>query len=76
MALRFDEKHALVTGAGKGIGRAIALALAEAGAETFALSLTQADLDRTENEYSRKLLRNLTLYPIVTYFDMSNSHKY
>ena len=37
-----------MTGAGKGIGRAIAIALATAGAETYALSRTQEDLESLE----------------------------
>ena len=39
-----------------GLGRAIALALAEAGAETFALSRTQADLDSLKQEVQYQLL--------------------
>ncbi|KAK2174824.1 hypothetical protein NP493_775g01113 [Ridgeia piscesae] len=50
MDIRFDGKRALVTGAGKGIGYGIAKALAAGGAETFALSRTQADLDRLKAE--------------------------
>jgi len=43
-------KHALVTGAGKGIGRACAIALTDGGAKTTAIARTQADLDSLKNE--------------------------
>ena len=39
------NKTALVTGAGKGIGRACAIALAEAGADLVIISRTKKDLD-------------------------------
>ena len=40
------NKTALVTGAGKGIGKACAIALAEDGANIIILSRTKTDLDR------------------------------
>ncbi len=45
------NKTALVTGAGKGLGRACAIALAEAGANLIVISRTKKDLD----EVSKKI---------------------
>ncbi len=45
-----SEKNAIVTGAGKGIGRAIALALAESGAKVFGVSRTLKDLESLRDE--------------------------
>ena len=44
-AFRLDGKIALITGAGRGIGRAVALALAAAGAELVLVSRTAGELD-------------------------------
>jgi NAD(P)-dependent dehydrogenase (short-subunit alcohol dehydrogenase family) len=46
--INLKNKFALVTGAGKGLGRACAIALAEAGATIIAVSRTKYDLDRLE----------------------------
>ena len=44
--INLKNKIALVTGAGKGIGKACAIALAEAGADLIIISRTKRDLDK------------------------------
>lgn len=48
--MEFEGKSVLVTGAGKGIGRATAVFLAQRGATIIALSRSQADLDALSAE--------------------------
>ena len=47
---RLDDRHAIVTGAGRGIGRAAALALAEAGASLTLFARTRDELDAVAQE--------------------------
>jgi NAD(P)-dependent dehydrogenase (short-subunit alcohol dehydrogenase family) len=47
---RLDGRTALVTGAGRGIGRACAIALAQAGAEVWLLARTREDIEAGANE--------------------------
>ncbi len=49
-AFRLDGRTALVTGAGRGLGRAAAIALAHAGADLVLMSRTKSDLDEVASE--------------------------
>ncbi len=51
--INLKNKYALVTGAGKGLGRACAIALAEAGATVIAVSRTKSDLDKLERSIKK-----------------------
>ena len=51
--INLKNKYALVTGAGKGLGRACSIALAEAGATIIALSRTPSDLNKLEKEIKK-----------------------
>ena len=49
--MEFKGQRVLVTGAGKGIGRAVVERLAADGAEVIALSRTKADLENLKAEF-------------------------
>jgi len=46
-SFRLDGKTAIITGAGRGIGRALSIGLAESGAEVILLSRTKTELEET-----------------------------
>ena len=54
---RLDGRHAIVTGAGRGIGRATALALAEAGASVTLFSRSEDELMAVAEEVRRRGVR-------------------
>ena len=55
------NKNALITGAGKGIGRAIAIALAKEGVNVILMARTQSDLDEVANEVNALGVKSLTV---------------
>ena len=55
------NKNAFITGAGKGIGKAIAIALAKEGVNLILISRTQTDIDQLAEEVSNLGVKTLAL---------------
>ena len=53
--LRLEDKKVLISGAGRGIGRACAVAFAQAGANVIAAARTEDDLQSLSNEYPENI---------------------
>lgn len=66
-SFRLEYKKAIVTGAGRGIGRALAVGLAEAGADVALFSRTKEDLEETA-----KMIRELGREALVLPTDVTN----
>ncbi|MCV9926470.1 3-ketoacyl-ACP reductase [Flavobacterium sp. LS1R49] len=55
------NKNALITGAGKGIGKAVAIALAKEGVNVILLARTQADIDKVATEINALGVKSLAI---------------
>lgn len=67
------NKNALITGSGKGIGKAIALALAEEGVNVALLARTQADLNEVAAEAKAFGVKTLVLTADIGNIDSVNA---
>lgn len=67
------NKNALITGAGKGIGKAIAIALAQEGVNVILVSRTQNDVDQLAIETSNLGVKSLALSADVSDINSINT---
>jgi 3-oxoacyl-[acyl-carrier protein] reductase len=56
-----NNKNALITGAGKGIGKAVAIALAKEGVNVILLARTQSDIDEVAKEVNAFGVKSLAI---------------
>ncbi|MEM0577461.1 3-ketoacyl-ACP reductase [Flavobacterium polysaccharolyticum] len=59
--INLKNKNALITGAGKGIGKAVAIALAKEGVNIVLIARTQADIDEVAQEINTYGVKTLAL---------------
>ena len=67
------NKNALITGAGKGIGKAVAIALAKEGVNLILISRTQKDIEQLADEASNLGVKALALSADVSDINSINS---
>ena len=67
------NKNALITGAGKGIGKAVAIALAKEGVNLILLARTQSDIDEVAREIKAFGVKTLALTADVSDINSVNS---
>ncbi|KFF02409.1 3-ketoacyl-ACP reductase [Flavobacterium reichenbachii] len=67
------NKNALITGAGKGIGKAVAIALAKEGVNVILVSRTQSDVEQLAQETSKLGVKSLALSADVSDINSINS---
>ncbi|MBF4493567.1 3-ketoacyl-ACP reductase [Flavobacterium sp. MR2016-29] len=67
------NKNALITGAGKGIGKAIAIALAKEGVNVILVARTQADVEQVAAETNKLGVKSLALSADVSDINSINS---
>ena len=67
------NKNALITGAGKGIGKAIAIALAKEGVNVILMARTQSDLDDVAKEVNALGVKSYTVVADVADIDSVNT---
>jgi len=63
--MRLDGRHAIITGAGQGLGRQIALSFVKAGASVMICARTLHDLDQTLEEVRKIALPGQSVYARV-----------
>ncbi len=67
------NKNALITGAGKGIGKALAIALAKEGVNVILLARTQADIDEVAEEANALGVKSLAVTADVANMNSVNT---
>ncbi|MFB1080868.1 SDR family NAD(P)-dependent oxidoreductase [Jeotgalibacillus sp. JSM ZJ347] len=62
-SFRLEGKKAIITGAGRGIGRALAIGFSQAGAEVILCSRTQSELEQVKSDIEQ-LGGKASVYPV------------